>query len=83
MLDKLKATTSKATRNGFGDGMTQLGRRNKKVVALCADLIGSLKIQTFIDENPERFFQVGIAEANMMGIAAGLATAGKLSLIHI
>ena len=78
MLDKLKATTSKATRNGFGDGMTQLGRRNKKVVALCADLIGSLKIQTFIDENPERFFQVGIAEANMMGIAAGLATAGKI-----
>ncbi len=78
MLDKLKATTSKATRNGFGDGMTQLGRRNKKVVALCADLIGSLKIQTFIDENPERFYQVGIAEANMMGIAAGLATAGKI-----
>ena len=78
MLDKLKATTSKATRNGFGDGMTHLGRRNKKVVALCADLIGSLKIQTFIDENPERFFQVGIAEANMMGIAAGLATAGKI-----
>ena len=78
MLDKLKATTSKATRNGFGDGMTQLGRRNKKVVALCADLIGSLKIQTFIDKNPERFFQVGIAEANMMGIAAGLATAGKI-----
>ncbi len=78
MLNKLVSTTSKATRNGFGDGMTQLGRRNKKVVALCADLIGSLKIQTFIDENPERFFQVGIAEANMMGIAAGLATAGKI-----
>ena len=78
MLNKLISTTSKATRNGFGDGMTQLGRRNKKVVALCADLIGSLKIQTFIDENPERFFQVGIAEANMMGIAAGLATAGKI-----
>lgn len=78
MLDKLISKTKKATRDGFGDGMTQLGRRNKKVVALCADLIGSLKIQTFIDENPERFFQVGIAEANMMGIAAGLATAGKI-----
>lgn len=78
MLDKLVAKKKIATRNGFGDGMTALGRKNKKVVALCADLIGSLKIQTFIDENPERFFQVGIAEANMMGIAAGLATAGKI-----
>ncbi len=78
MLDKLNYKEKKATRDGFGAGMTYLGRRNKKVVALCADLIGSLKIQTFIDENPDRFFQVGIAEANMMGIAAGLATAGKI-----
>jgi len=78
MLNKLNYTEKKATRNGFGDGMTQLGRKNKKVVALCADLIGSLKIQQFIKENPERFFQVGIAEANMMGIAAGLATAGMI-----
>lgn len=78
MLDKLNYKEKKATRDGFGAGMTYLGRRNKKVVALCADLVGSLKIQTFIDENPERFFQVGIAEANMMGIAAGLATAGKI-----
>lgn len=68
----------KSTRDGFGDGMTVLGRKNKKVVALCADLIGSLKIQTFIDENPERFFQVGIAEANMMGMAAGLTLSGKI-----
>jgi len=69
---------SKDTRSGFGAGMTELGRTNPKVVALCADLIGSLKIQTFIDENPERFFQIGIAEANMIGIAAGLTIGGKI-----
>jgi transketolase len=78
MLDNYTYTVKKATRDGFGDGMTELGRENPKVVALCADLIGSLKIQTFIDENPERFFQVGVAEANMMGIAAGLAIGGKI-----
>lgn len=66
------------TRSGYGAGMTELGRTNPNVVALCADLVGSLKIQTFIDENPERFFQVGIAEANMMGIAAGLTIGGKI-----
>lgn len=66
------------TRSGYGAGMTQLGRTNPNVVALCADLVGSLKIQTFIDENPERFFQIGIAEANMMGIAAGLTIGGKI-----
>jgi len=66
------------TRSGFGDGLTELGRTNPNVVALCADLIGSLKMQTFIDENPERFFQIGIAEANMMGIAAGLTIGGKI-----
>ncbi len=66
------------TRSGYGAGMTELGRTNPKVVALCADLVGSLKIQEFIDENPERFFQVGIAEANMMGIAAGLTIGGKI-----
>lgn len=58
--------------------MTVLGRTNPKVVALCADLVGSLKIQEFINENPERFFQVGIAEANMMGIAAGLTIGGYI-----
>ena len=66
------------TRSGFGAGMTVLGRTNPNVVALCADLVGSLKIQPFIDEHPERFFQVGIAEANMMGIAAGLTIGGKI-----
>ena len=69
---------SKDTRSGFGAGLAELGRTNPNVVALCADLIGSLKMQTFIDENPERFFQVGIAEANMMGIAAGLTIGGKI-----
>lgn len=68
----------KDTRSGFGAGMVELGRNNPEVVALCADLIGSLKLGDFIKENPNRFFQVGIAEANMMGIAAGLATAGKI-----
>ncbi|MEY8019844.1 transketolase family protein [Muriicola sp. SD30] len=66
----------KDTRSGFGAGMTELGRKNPKVVSLCADLVGSLKIEQFIEENPERFFQVGIAEANMMGIAAGLTIGG-------
>lgn len=78
MLDQIKDTGKKSTRDGFGAGVLQLGRSNPEVVALCADLVGSLKIQGFIDEYPERFFQVGIAEANMMGIAAGLATAGKI-----
>ena len=66
------------TRSGYGEGMTELGRTNPNVVALCADLVGSLKIQTFIDENPDRFFQIGIAEANMMGIAAGMTIGGKI-----
>ena len=69
---------SNDTRSGFGDGLTELGRTNPNVVALCADLIGSLKMQDFIDENPERFYQIGIAEANMMGIAAGLTIGGKI-----
>jgi transketolase len=68
----------KDTRSGFGAGIAELGRRNPKVVALCADLVGSLKLDEFIDENPERFFQVGIAEANMMGIAAGLTIGGYI-----
>jgi transketolase len=68
----------KDTRSGFGDGMTELGRNNPRVVALCADLVGSLKIETFIAENPERFVQVGIAEANMIGIAAGLTVGGYI-----
>ncbi|AVR46234.1 transketolase [Christiangramia fulva] len=66
------------TRSGFGAGLTELGRKNPNVVALCADLVGSLKMQDFIDENPDRFFQVGIAEANMMGMAAGMTIGGKI-----
>ena len=69
---------SQDTRSGFGAGLTALGRTNPNVVALCADLIGSLKMNQFIEENPKRFFQVGIAEANMMGIAAGLTIGGKI-----
>ena len=71
-------TEKKDTRSGFGDGLTELGRTNPNVVALCADLVGSLKMNTFIDENPERFFQIGVAEANMMGIAAGMTIGGKI-----
>ena len=71
-------TEKKDTRSGFGAGLAELGRTNPNVVALCADLVGSLKMNQFIDENPERFFQIGIAEANMMGIAAGLTIGGKI-----
>ena len=78
MLDKLVANGKKSTRDGFGAGLAEVGRKKDNVVALCADLIGSLKMQKFIEENPERFYQVGIAEANMMGIAAGLAIGGKI-----
>ena len=77
-MKKYTYTEKKDTRSGFGDGLTILGRTNPNVVALCADLIGSLKMNTFIDENPDRFFQIGIAEANMMGIAAGLTIGGKI-----
>ena len=68
----------KDTRSGFGAGLTQLGKTNSDVVALCADLIGSLKMDDFKENHPERFFQVGIAEANMMGIAAGMTVGGKI-----
>jgi transketolase len=68
----------KDTRSGFGEGLAELGKTNKDVVALCADLTGSLKMDAFKAENPERFFQVGIAEANMMGMAAGMAVGGKI-----
>ena len=68
----------KDTRSGFGEGLTELGRSNENIVALCADLTGSLKMNEFAKENPKRFFQTGIAEANMIGLAAGLATGGKI-----
>ena len=68
----------KDTRSGFGAGLTELGKSNPKVVALCADLTGSLNMNEFKNNNPERFFQIGIAEANMMGIAAGMTIGGKI-----
>ena len=77
-MKKYTFTEKKDTRSGFGDGLTELGRSNPNVVALCADLTGSLKMEVFEKENPDRFFQVGIAEANMIGIAAGLTIGGKI-----
>jgi transketolase len=71
-------TGNKDTRSGFGAGLTELGKRNENVVALCADLTGSLKMDEFQANHPERFFQVGIAEANMMGLAAGMTIGGKI-----
>ena len=78
MMKTYTYTEKKDTRSGFGAGLAELGRTNPNVVALCADLTGSLKMNTFQDENPDRFFQVGIAEANMMGVAAGLTIGGKI-----
>jgi transketolase len=75
---KYTFTEKKDTRSGFGAGMQELGQTNPNVVALCADLVGSLKLDAFIKENPERFIQTGIAEANMIGIAAGLTIGGKI-----
>ena len=77
-MKKYPITGEKDTRSGFGDGLFELGKTNPNVVALCADLIGSLKMDAFVKEFPERFFQVGIAEANMIGIAAGLTIGGKI-----
>ena len=77
-MKKYTYKEKKDTRSGFGAGLAELGRKNPNVVALCADLIGSLKMNEFMNENPERFFQVGIAEANMIGIAAGLTIGGKI-----
>lgn len=77
-LEQITSTASRATREGFGQGLLELGRQNPNVVGLTADLMESLQMQHFQKEFPERFFQIGIAEANMMGIAAGLATAGKI-----
>ncbi|MBD0259396.1 MAG: transketolase family protein [Cytophagales bacterium] len=77
-MKKFVVTDKKDTRSGFGAGLLELGRKNPNVVALCADLMGSLKMDAFAKEFPDRFFQVGIAEANMMGIAAGLTIGGKI-----
>ena len=77
-MEKFTNTGDKDTRSGFGEGLTELGRNNNNVVALCADLTGSLKMNEFAKENPNRFIQVGVAEANMIGIAAGLTIGGKI-----
>lgn len=77
-MKKYENQGSKDTRSGFGAGLTELGQKNENVVALCADLIGSLKMDDFKKNHPERFFQVGIAEANMIGLAAGLTIGGKI-----
>jgi transketolase len=78
LLKEIQPTGKKDTRSGFGDGIAEAARKNKNIVALTADLAGSLKLQQFIKEFPERFVQVGIAEANMMGISAGLTIGGKI-----
>src|SRR6201996_3848733 len=77
-MKKYTYTEKKDTRSGFGAGLSELGKSNPDVVALCADLTGSLKMDAFQKAHPERFFQIGIAEANMMGIAAGLTIGGKI-----
>ncbi len=77
-MKKYTVTDNKDTRSGFGAGLHELGKNNPNVVALCADLTGSLKMDAFAKDFPERFIQVGIAEANMMGIAAGLTVGGKI-----
>lgn len=77
-MKKYTFTDKKDTRSGFGAGLLEAGKRNENVVALCADLVGSLKMEAFIKEFPHRFFQIGIAEANMMGIAAGMTIGGSI-----
>lgn len=77
-ISQIEVLGSKDTRSGFGEGLLEIGKRNKDVVALCADLTGSLKMDAFEKEFPERFFQVGIAEANMIGLAAGMTIGGKI-----
>lgn len=78
MLQNIEVTGQKDTRSGFGDGIVEAARKNTNIVALTADLAGSLKLNQFIKEFPERFFQCGISEANMMGVAAGLTIGGKI-----
>lgn len=78
MMTETEVLEQKDTRSGFGEGLLELGQENDQVVALCADLTGSLKMNAFEDAFPDRFFQVGIAEANMIGMAAGLTVGGKI-----
>jgi transketolase len=77
-MKKFEVYGHKDTRSGFGEGLQELGKSNEDVVALCADLTGSVKMDAFQKDNPERFFQVGIAEANMMCLAAGMTIGGKI-----
>lgn len=77
-MTKYEIQNTKDTRSGFGDGLLEAGKKNENVVALCADLTGSLKMNAFQDAFPDRFYQAGIAEANMMGLAAGLTIGGKI-----
>ena len=79
-LDQLQQTDKKATRDGFGAGLKAAGDKHDNVVMLTADLRGSMKSEDFINTYPDRFIQCGIAEANMMGVSAGLATAGKIPM---
>ncbi len=78
MIKDIEVLEEKDTRSGFGAGLHELGKENENVVALCADLTGSLKMDAFKEDFPDRFFQVGIAEANMIGIAAGMTIGGKI-----
>src|SRR5215475_730596 len=78
MLKDIQSTGNKETRSGFGDGIVEAARTNSNIVALTADLAGSLKLQQFMKEFPDRFVQCGIGEANMMGIAAGMTIGGKI-----
>ena len=78
MLKDIQVTGNKDTRSGFGDGILEAARKNDNIIALTADLLGSMKLQGFIKEFPERFIQCGIAEANMIGVAAGLTIGGKI-----
>ncbi|UPK69867.1 transketolase family protein [Chitinophaga filiformis] len=78
MVKDIKPLNEKETRAGFGEGILEAGRKNPNVVALTADLLGSMKLNAFIKEFPDRFVQVGIAEANMIGIAAGMTIGGKI-----
>ncbi len=80
-MSTFKSQENKDTRSGFGEGLYELGKRNPDVVAMCADLIGSLKMNNFIKEFPGRFFQAGISEANMTSVAAGLTIGGKIPFI--
>lgn len=78
---KYTNTGNKDTRSGFGAGLAEAANRDSRIVALCADLTGSVKMDAFAKEHPDRFFQCGIAEANMIGTAAGLAIAGKIPFV--